>query len=374
MTVIVKATGPADILAMVPSMVGFLPRNSVVFLAFRGTRTCGAIRFDLPKADTRTVHKRIATTLVGTVCKLPDVDAIVVVIYTDEEFGFSNIIPRSEFADILGRRIEQSGFELRGSICQASDGWASQFEPIVPVGGHSLDQIAQSNAAAAIPDDLRAASVEREVPTRIPAASASELARMTRRLEIFRQLVAGIDPTSSDPGAPALDPLYDIPLFAETALRWSMRNTDDLGALLVFALQEPNTRDLIMLQWATSIRVGDQLWNEGVESETVDHSLDLDVGKLMMGIEPRLDAGRIEIGIELLLILASRCADEKRMPLLCMLTWLNWALGRGTQAGRHLEELLAIDPQHSMALLLRSILGNGMLPEWAFEDPALRQR
>ena len=373
MTVIVKAAGPADILAMVPSMVGFLPRNSVVFLAFRGKRTCGAIRFNLPTVDTQTVHKRTASTLVGTVCKLPDVDAIVVVIYTDEVFGSSAAIPKSDFADTLGRSIEQSGFELRGSICQAADGWASQFEPIVPVGGHPLELIAQSTAAAAIPDNLRAASHDAEIPTRVPDDSESERRRMITRLAMLSTLVSSIDaaPTASAP--PALDPLYDIPLFAETALRWNRGNIDELGALLVFALQEPNARDLIMLQWATSITVGDQLWNEGLESELADHSQDLDVGKLMMGIEPRPDADRIEVGIDLLLLLTARCADAQRLPLLCMLTWLNWALGRGTQASRHLEELLSIDPRHSMGLLLRSILGNGMLPEWAFEDPALRQ-
>src|SRR6185312_849175 len=62
MTVIVKASGPVDILAMVPSLVHMVPRNSVVFLAFRGKRTCGAMRFDLPAAATRTVQKRMITT------------------------------------------------------------------------------------------------------------------------------------------------------------------------------------------------------------------------------------------------------------------------------------------------------------------------
>jgi hypothetical protein len=56
MTVIVKASGPADLLAMVPSMVRMVPRNSVVFLAFRGKRTCGAMRFNLPTAATEIVQ------------------------------------------------------------------------------------------------------------------------------------------------------------------------------------------------------------------------------------------------------------------------------------------------------------------------------
>ena len=66
MTVILKAHGPADLLAMAPPMVGFLPRNSVVLVAFRGKRTCGAMRFDLPASGDRVVHKRVVTTIVGT--------------------------------------------------------------------------------------------------------------------------------------------------------------------------------------------------------------------------------------------------------------------------------------------------------------------
>ena len=93
MTVILKAHGPADLLAMAPPMVGFLPRNSVVLVAFRGKRTCGAMRFDLPPSDDPVVRKRVVTTVVGMFCKLPEVDAAVVIVYTDDEFGAGEVIP-----------------------------------------------------------------------------------------------------------------------------------------------------------------------------------------------------------------------------------------------------------------------------------------
>ena len=138
MTVILKANGPADLLAIAPPMVGFLPRNSVVLVAFRGKRTCGAMRFDLPASGDRVVHKRVVTTIVGMFCKLPAVDAAVVIFYTDDEFGGGDAIPQADFADVIGRRLQLSGFEVRGSICQAADGWASYFDSEVPVGGHPL--------------------------------------------------------------------------------------------------------------------------------------------------------------------------------------------------------------------------------------------
>ena len=86
---------------MVPSMVGFLPENSMVILAFRDRRTCSAIRFDLPPVDTKLVHRRVASTILGTVCELSDVDSIVLVIYSGKAFGSGRITPRSDFVGVL---------------------------------------------------------------------------------------------------------------------------------------------------------------------------------------------------------------------------------------------------------------------------------
>ncbi|HWU57763.1 MAG TPA: DUF4192 family protein, partial [Microbacteriaceae bacterium] len=48
MQTIVKTTKPQDLLALVPHLVGFRPSNSLVLVAFRGKRTGGAYRVDLP--------------------------------------------------------------------------------------------------------------------------------------------------------------------------------------------------------------------------------------------------------------------------------------------------------------------------------------
>lgn len=369
---IVKASAPPDILAMVPPMVGFLPRNSVVLLAFRGGRSCAAMRFDLPRVHTQAVHRRIANTLIGTVCKLSAVDALVLVIYSDDLFGSGCAIPQSDFAAVLWHRVEQSGFKLRAAICQAADGWASYFEPQVPRGGHPLDEIADSDAAAAIPDELKSSAQAIEYPLRVADADAADIARMNHQLESYRRLITGVAAGEFEEIPADLDLLWDLPRLAEAALEWSGLAVKRHGAILVFALQGPSARDLMMLQWATDITVGDQLWNMGVDSELQDHLGDLDIGKLMLGIGPQPDRHRIGVAIRLLLGLVSRCGDAERVPLLCMLTWFNWALGRGSQARRHLDELFAIDAQYSMAQLLQTMLGNGMLPEWVFEGPARR--
>ena len=370
MTVIVKASGPADILAMVPSMVRFVPQNSVVFLAFRGKRTCGAMRFDLPAAATKTVQKRIITTMVGMLCKLPSVDAVIPVIYTDKGFAGSTEIPHADFAELLGRRIKLSGFELRQSICSAADGWASYFESTVPAGGHPLDEVVDSSAAELIPNDLRELPTRDAIPRRVPDAAPEAMTRMRKRLATYRRLIQSVTEGSGDALPAVLDPLGDLPLFAEDALGWNAAAIEANGALMAFMLQGPRARDLVMLQWATSIAVGDQMWEQVPSIESLVPSTErpenIDIGELMMGIAPRPDPVRIDKGIALLVALVAKLADEERPPLLCMLAWLTWALGGGTRAGRYLNEAVAINPDYSMAELLTTMLGNGALPEWAF--------
>jgi hypothetical protein len=373
MTVILKANGPADLLAMAPPMVGFLPRNSVVLVAFRGKRTCGAMRFDLPPSDDPVVHKRVVTTVVGMFCKLPEVDAAVVIVYTDDEFGSSDAIPQAGFAELIGRRLTLSGFELRESICQAADGWASYFDTEVPVGGHPLDRIAESTVARAINAQRGIFPSPATMIDRVPRAEESQRSRLAKRLEAYEKVRAGIVHNDGPILPSVLDVLEDLPLFAERALAWDAAELDVYGALLVFALQGPPIRDLVMLQWAFGIEVGDRLWGHDRQDGALDLPADADLeeladlGDLMMGIGPRPDPRRAEGGIALLLELTSRAEDTRRPPLLCMLAWLNWALGHGSQAGLHLDEALAIAPSYSMAQLLRSMTGTGILPEWAFE-------
>ena len=357
---------------MVPAMVRFTPRNSIVLLAFRGKRTCGAIRFNLPRSDSEKFHSKIASHIVGTLCKLDGVDAVVVAVCTDRAFAGGRAIPHAELAKMLNRRFEQSGFEVRESLCQASDGWASYLDSIVPAGGHPLSEIADSPVAAAVPDDLRPSATEENPPQRVPDADSATMKRTQKRIATYRRLMDRVksgeldELDELDALPPALDPLGDLPLFAEDALRWDAAEVEANGALLAFMLQGPPSRDLVMLQWATSISVGDQMWNAGTPEGTVDHTNDVDLGDLMFGIGPRPDPGRIENGIKLLLTLVASLADNERRPLLCMLGWLNWALGRGSIAGRYIDEARTIDPQYGMAEVLDTMFSNGMLPEWAF--------
>jgi len=383
----VKAQKAQDFLALVPQLLGFLPETSAVLVAFRGNRTCGALRFNLPEDDaSQKVHKRIATTLAGMLCKIPGVDAVVPVIYTDDSFAGVPGMPRERFAEVLNRRLELSGFLLRDSLCVAADSWGSYLDPQCPAGGHPLSEIAESsvnNEATAQSERPLGTLQNGADPVGVDLATRERLARVYRR---YRHLIARAE------NAPALFPtigaLLDPVAIAEKALTWSCPPTEDDAAALLVLVQSPPNRDQIMVQFAFGREEGLRAHEVNVHYALLQHetgrSLDdlvaeemgsgdssaQHTGDIMLGLrQERPDVDRIRMAITLLRTVVAMAPRSAKPAPLCMLAWLSWALGSGSVAGFFVDQALAIDPQYSMAILLEVLLASGHLPDWAFAVP-----
>jgi len=297
-------------------------------------------------------------------CRIPDVDGVVLAVFTDA--SARSVLPHADFAHQFSRRIEQSGFRLIDSLCQAADGWGSYFDPHLPAGGHPLAEVEES-AARLRPLIPETPSAEGEITDATPR----QRTKMRKELASIRALAATIRDVDETPAR--LEPLEDLPAFFEKALEWNDDDADADGALLVFALQGPPMRDCAMLQWATHLQMGELLFDDAVRFR--EEGLDLEdptsnaLAGLMMGVGPRPDERRLEEGISVLMLLVSRAETAEHPALLCMLAWLNWALGRGSRSGWFVDRARAIDPGYGLAELLDTMLSNGMLPEWLFESP-----
>lgn len=366
MTTIITAHEPHEFLALVPEIAGFRPEQSMVLVAFRGARSCGALRADLPPeapADAEAVNAR-ASSLLGMLCKIPEVDAVVPVAYTAARFGAGSIPPHGEFVNALIFHAEQSGFRVRDALCVAADGWASYLDPAVPRGGRALALIAESGRPV-LPDDQRGP---------LPSTASANLAtrqQIGKLLARFRAMAC--DPAALGEPSAELEALLDLPHIAETSLAVPPGELSRLhAAVLLFAMQSPPSRDVLLLQWAFGAAAG---WAAELENERFvagepgagEHS-----ARLIWGEGPRPDPERVEASIALLLELVARAPRSCRPPALTMLAWLNWALGRSSRAGAFLAMALAIDPGYSLAGLLDSMLRAGHLPEWAFAVPVER--
>lgn len=400
---VVKTSQPGEFLALVPELVGFQPENSVALVAFRGNRTCGALRFTLPKADgPEKLYKRIATTIVGMVCKIPGVDAVVPVVYTDEGFADRSVIPQEHFTHILIQRCELSGFLVRDAFCVGSDGWGSYRDSGHPAGGRPLSDLAPAALTLPGTDErqrraLGSLASWADLPD-VGLAARERTAKLLRRYQRLARKAESV-PELFDLVGDLLDPVAT----AEVVPTWDPQCVDipDAAALLLL-VQSPSNRDQIMLQLAFGRQLGaaafelnvryaalqrvtglsmDEIVRAEIEyrasvannADTADDSgseAGQRISDLMMGMtSTRPDPSRIEAALVVLKAVTAMAPRSARPAPLCMLAWLSWALGRGSVAGIFIDRALEIDPHYGMAMLLDTLLGTGHLPEWAYAVP-----
>jgi hypothetical protein len=392
MPTVVKAKEPQDFLALVPQLAGFQPRNSVVLVAFRGKRTCGAMRFDLPNSRSPKLHKALALTIVGMLCKIPGVDALVPVVFTDELIG-DGPVAQLGFARALIRRARLSGFQVRDALCQAADGWASYLDPDLSV--RPLREVAQSPVNDLIDAELPDAAHGARLPDAdfvVKEHVGRALRDLTRRMERFDADVetyrddpdADFEDSQSDleDRAAVLDDLHsgldDPMLMFEAALHAGPEALDPAAcARLLFCVQHPPTRDAVMLQFAWGQELGDAVLDSNLRY-AADHTVDeviKDASRRLLGDAPRPNPERIDEAIHLLKWLVAVAPRPARPAPLVMLAWLNWALGRGTSASLLIRRALEVDADYGMATLLHQLFASGHLPEWAFaaDDQRLDQ-
>jgi len=400
---LVKTPKPQDFLALVPQLVGFLPEHSLVLVAFRGNRTCGALRFNLPPSETGAADlRRIAGTLLGTLCKIPGVDALVPVVYTEESIGINPAdaaqLPQGAFLAAIRHRAGQSGFLVRDALCVAADGWASYLEADEPSGRgpdrslrHPLSSIAESTVNRSIPADARRELARLHSGADLPRVDLATRERCARRLARYQRLGSDMGPIPElvEMVGDMLDPVGT----AETVLGVNPAelSIDEVAALL-FLMQGPATRDQMMVQFAFGEEEGVRSFelNRHYAQRQRETGLSMDdlveadmaagrafeqstptTADLMMGMSrDRPDPERIERGIRLLKLLVAMAPRSNRPAPLCMLAWLSWALGQGSVAGIYIDTALDIDADYGMALLLLQMIGSGHLPEWAFAVPS----
>ena len=352
-TVIRKATSP-DLIAAVPTLIDRDPRGSLVLVAFRGKRTFAALRLDLPALDiARAGENRFTATALGLFSKIQGAEDVVPIVFPDA--------PVAAAAPLLGavaRRFQQAGYAVRNALAVGTDGWTSHFDPDARLG--ALAEIESAGERL----DLEPPS---PVPGPIPRDEPG-YRRMRYELAGIRMLVDEGDDLS------VLDPLEDLPFFVENALGWSDSELVERGALLLYALQGPPARDLVMLQWAFGLDLGDAMWSAdtcaGLEARKKFFDVNVQASELMLGRGEAPSLDRIEAAIALLTTLVSRADDADRPAPLCMLAWLNWARGRGSAAGAHIDEVRSLAPEYSMGQLLDTLFSSGTMPEWVFVPPA----
>lgn len=366
MTTVLKASGSADFLRIVPVLAGFTPRRSLVLLPFRGTRTHGAMRVDLPRDDVEL--DEYAAGAIGVIARVEEVDAVALVVYADDDpqpTPDGLVLPQAVAVDAVLTCATDAGLRIVDALCVTPSGWSSyidddpKVEPLEPVAG-PLEVPGVGDVSG---DQLDGVT--------LPHIDLAEKERVGQALlDIGSVLAHESDaPLSGDQNPQALAAtamLDDMTSFFEEVLEHPDTLPTFAIAALVWCLDRPIFRDVAMLQWATDLRGGLRTLSAQLAFSHSGRIALSDVGDTFLGQGPTPDADRLGMALRVVRHVAAAAPSASRPGPLTVAAWLSWALGRSSHAGYYLDLVREIDPDYGLAELVRMMLDRAMLPEWVF--------
>lgn len=366
MTTVLRATDSAAFLGLVPALAGFTPHRSIVLLPFRGPRTEGAMRLDLPHEGTPLDD--YADAAVGLLSRVPGTDAMAAVVYTDVEAEATRdglVLPHVVALEELLGCAEDAGLRVIDALCVTPSGWSSYIEAIPAL--RSLDEICTPAGVSSVAD----VSGDQASGVALPVVNLAEKERVGRALLDVAALLdpeGGVRLTGREHPQliAALALLEDIPAFFESVLKTPGDLPSFETAALLWCLERPLLRDVALAQWATDLAGGIRALEAQTAYARSGEMVPDELGRVFLGEGPAPSTDRLRLALSVVRAAAARAPRASRPAPLTAAAWLSWALGRSTHAGIYLERVREIDPRYSLAALLETMIGIALLPEWAF--------
>lgn len=363
MTTIIRARTAAEFLGLIPRLAGYRPRRSLVLVPFRGSRTAGLLRLDLPEVD----DDAFAATAIGTVCRVPQVDGVAIVVYHDSPDACT---AQTGLVQSLAARAHACGLMLGEALWVAGSRWGSFLDDAL----HGVVAAPTASlAAAAVPSDQAAAATLPAVTEGTRRDVADAITAVERVVDASRGRGHGVrgDVAGLDPRAVAvLERLDDLGELWDRVVRADACATAEPFelAVLLWALQDPAVRDAALAVWCTgrhaaiAALTASRRWSPG---DPVPEA-----NRFLLGEGPRPDPRRLIAAREGVRLLAAVGEGRYRAGALAAAAWLSWALGAGTHADRYARESLLLHPDDATARLVQAYQSFGHLPPWAFTRTA----
>jgi len=326
----VRMGSPAELLAVVPHLLGFVPRASLVVMgtAPPRDRVKVTLRYDLPDPPGAGVAADIAAHAVGVVGS-QQLTAMTAVGY-----GTEVLVDPVAFA--LRDAARQAGIDLR-DVLRVEDGrywsYACGDEACCPAAGTPFDPAASPAAAAMTAAGVPVLADRAEVAARVAPVGGSTAASMrqaTRRAERHAsQLLAKVR-RSARLGA-ARQMIAAAGLNAVGTMIAAYRGGDRYATDYQIAWITVALRDL---------RVRDDAW-------------------------ARMDPAHLDAHRRLWTDVTRRAQPGYVAAPASLLAFVAWQAGDGALANVALDRALADDPRYSMAQLLRQVITAGAPPSLA---------
>lgn len=356
-----SVTDAEGVISLVPHMLGFHPRESLVVLIMQGNALEATLRIDLPGSGLGLPStRRLARHLVDYMRAAPDADGACLVVYSEQE-RTAESLPCQGFIDVVATQLQRCGYRIHDAWLVGCQRWWSYFctdTACCPGDGRPLDEVVLSDAnlrmvlegSSPVPEPW-----DGSTDGAWPAVEAvREVVDAQREAgDGWKGIIRGLERWCA-----ALD---QEPRELLSRLR---SNPADAGALLA-ALGEHMVRDALpFAAGASSTAARKALVGQLREGGTRVQLRDL--GEFMLGHSDRAPHWRTlerlwDLGRGLLP--AAQGAD--RCALLCILAWIEWSKGHSSGAHALIATCRAEEPEYRLARLLDAFWSRGQLPRWA---------
>lgn len=309
-------TGPADLLATIPHLLGISPSESFVVLTAHAGALGATLRVDAPE---HVEPLNYAQTLTSHATNDEKATASYIVVYTDED---QDSYPYAAHVAALANELAAARMPVRNVWLVTSNYW-TEFGTDEQ---HPLEQITDSQANAAL--------------TYFGSA------------------------TDVDVYNPALLGTWAMPVEAPAGSEEDIEDACAAWAAVLDSTEGPDqetTRNIAAAFQHKMVR--DFLFRETITTHNGDFA-DVMLGKFT----GRPDWDRVDRAEAMAFELMKAVPAGQRAPMLTLMGWLEWLKGNGTQAGRYLKHAASDVPGFRLAVLLRELINRGSVADVA-RDP-----
>ncbi|GEK80948.1 DUF4192 family protein [Agrococcus baldri] len=347
----VRIRTPQSLLQLLPRLVGETTAPSLVALPFSAGRSGMPMVVDLPVGGAEdAVAHAIRSGSLGA-------EAVVLVACLAAPLGTDPLPLRDELVGVA-ERLEGRGIRTLELLAIAPDAWGDYAHPDVARGPLAeLDLLDDPAPGVPAPVPLPGVPVgadgdaARAVAGWFEAMHRGDLdAARAAPVDALELAVALAPRLGEGPGALGVDPakaaalaiaLVDSPAMRDVAIELALDGSEAAAATLA--------------------ELADPASPAGIAS-----------AERFMGVGSAPDVARLTDRLRRWTAIAEAAPLELRAPLLVIVGFLHFFLGRARTAGRCAELAMTIDPALTMAPLLRDIIDAKGAPDWVLrpQDPA----
>ncbi|MFC7489444.1 MULTISPECIES: DUF4192 domain-containing protein [unclassified Knoellia] len=327
---LIRVRGRADLVALLPHLLGYHPSNALVLVCLRQERICLTAHQPLP--PTQEIHPALSDLLAGMA--KADPEAVIVL-------GYEGDRPIAEVIDLAGKACTEVGVRVHDRILVTRYGWRSldtgEVSASDPATSTAVTELVAAGVAPLSSRDALAAVVE---PRADAAAVARHIARYSARTDDqgLLELYCSAWPV-------VLDTRDGIP-----------QMTPKVASRAVLAIHDVSVRDLLVARLTPGTLDPDDVpgTTGGLLRSLPTPAWETDSGWDRVRTHSRLQ--------DRLVRLCAMTPDSHAAPPLGVLATWAWWRGDGALARVAINRALRCQPDYRLALLLERILDLAIPP------------